>query len=51
MHVRLKTLQLLISPLLLLLAAAYIQWGTVGGHHLSQRRSSDWIVGVRRVRL
>jgi sulfoxide reductase catalytic subunit YedY len=30
MHVRLKTLLLLISPLLLQLAAAYIQWGTVG---------------------
>jgi len=31
MHVRLKTLLLLlISPLLLLFAAAYIQWGTVG---------------------
>jgi hypothetical protein len=23
----------------------------VGGHHFNQRRSSDWIVGVRRVRL
>jgi methionine sulfoxide reductase catalytic subunit len=30
MHVRRETLLLLISPLLLLLAAAYIQWGTVG---------------------
>lgn len=30
MHVRLKTLLLLVSPLLLLVAAAYIQWGTVG---------------------
>lgn len=23
----------------------------VGGHHLTQRRSSDWIVGVKRVRV
>lgn len=30
MHVRHKTLLLLVSPLLLLVAAAYIQWGTVG---------------------
>jgi thiosulfate reductase cytochrome b subunit len=30
MHIRRKTLLLLVSPLLLLLAAAYIQWGTVG---------------------
>jgi DMSO/TMAO reductase YedYZ molybdopterin-dependent catalytic subunit/thiosulfate reductase cytochrome b subunit len=30
MHIRLKTLLLLVSPLLLLVAAAYIQWGTVG---------------------
>ncbi len=30
MHIRLKTLLLLISPVLLLVAAAYIQWGTVG---------------------
>ena len=30
MHLRLKTLLLLVSPLLLLLAAAYIQWGTLG---------------------
>ena len=30
MHVRFKTLLLLVSPLLLLVAAAYIQWGTVG---------------------
>src|SRR5512143_2332930 len=30
MRIRLKTLLLLISPLLLLLGAAYIQWGTVG---------------------
>jgi hypothetical protein len=30
MHVRLKTLVLLVSPLLLLVAVAYIQWGTVG---------------------
>src|ERR1700675_3196259 len=30
MHVRLKTLLLLVSPLLLLVATAYIQWGTVG---------------------
>jgi DMSO/TMAO reductase YedYZ molybdopterin-dependent catalytic subunit/thiosulfate reductase cytochrome b subunit len=29
-HVRLKTLLLLVSPLLLLVAAAYVQWGTVG---------------------
>ena len=30
MHIRLKTLLLLVSPLLLAVAAAYIQWGTVG---------------------
>jgi thiosulfate reductase cytochrome b subunit len=30
MHVRLKTLLLLVSPPLLLVAAAYIQWGTIG---------------------
>jgi sulfoxide reductase catalytic subunit YedY len=30
MHVRFRTLVLLISPVLLLVAAAYIQWGTVG---------------------
>ncbi len=30
MHIRLKTLLLLVSPLLLLVAAAYIQWGTIG---------------------
>ena len=30
MHIRLKTLLLLVSPLLLAAAAAYIQWGTVG---------------------
>src|SRR5512141_1975329 len=30
MHMRLKTLLLLVSPPLLLVAAAYIQWGTVG---------------------
>jgi sulfoxide reductase catalytic subunit YedY len=30
LHVRLKTLLLLVAPLLLLVAAAYIQWGTVG---------------------
>ena len=30
MHIRLKTLLVLVSPLLLLVAAAYIQWGTVG---------------------
>ena len=30
MHIRLKTLLLLASPLLLMVAAAYIQWGTVG---------------------
>ena len=30
MHIRLKTLLLLISLPLLLVAAAYIQWGTVG---------------------
>ena len=30
MRVRLKTLLLLVSPLLLLVVAAYIQWGTVG---------------------
>ena len=30
MHIRLKTLLLLVSPLLLLVAAAYIHWGTVG---------------------
>ncbi len=39
MHIRLKTLLLLVSPLLLLLAAAYIQWGTVGLPLLS---SSLW---------
>ncbi len=30
MHLRLKAFLLLVSPLLLLVAAAYIQWGTVG---------------------
>jgi len=30
MHIRLKTRLLLVSPLLLLVAAAYIQWGTFG---------------------
>jgi hypothetical protein len=30
MHVRLKTLLLLVSPLLLTVAAAYVQWGTAG---------------------
>jgi DMSO/TMAO reductase YedYZ molybdopterin-dependent catalytic subunit/thiosulfate reductase cytochrome b subunit len=30
MRIRLKTLLLLVSPLLLLVAAAYVQWGTVG---------------------
>jgi DMSO/TMAO reductase YedYZ molybdopterin-dependent catalytic subunit/thiosulfate reductase cytochrome b subunit len=30
MHIRLKTLLLLVSPPLLLVAVAYIQWGTVG---------------------
>ena len=30
MHIRFKTLLLLVSPLLLLVAAAYIQWGSVG---------------------
>jgi sulfoxide reductase catalytic subunit YedY len=30
MHIRLKTLLLLVSPLLLVVAAAYIQWGTIG---------------------
>jgi len=30
MHIRLKTLLLLVSPPLLLVTAAYIQWGTVG---------------------
>ena len=30
MHVRFKTLLLLVSPVVLMVAAAYIQWGTVG---------------------
>lgn len=30
MRIRLKTLVLLVSPLLLLVAAAYIQWGAIG---------------------
>ncbi len=30
MHIRLRTLLWLLSPLLLLVAAAYVQWGTVG---------------------
>ena len=30
MHIRLKTLLLLVSPLLLAIAAAHIQWGTEG---------------------
>ena len=30
MRIRLKTLLLLVSPLILLFAAAYIQWGIVG---------------------
>ena len=30
MHIRLKTFLLLVSPLLLVVAAAYVQWGTVG---------------------
>jgi len=29
-RIRLKTLLLVISPLLLLVAAAYVQWGNVG---------------------
>lgn len=28
MRIRLKTLLLIVSPLLLLVAAAYVQWGT-----------------------
>jgi DMSO/TMAO reductase YedYZ molybdopterin-dependent catalytic subunit/thiosulfate reductase cytochrome b subunit len=35
MHIRLKTLSLLVSPLLLVLGAAYIQWGMVGRPELS----------------
>ncbi|MFI5167990.1 MAG: molybdopterin-dependent oxidoreductase [Thermoanaerobaculales bacterium] len=30
MHIRLRTLLLLVTPLLLLVAAAYVQWGTIG---------------------
>ena len=30
MHIRLKTLMAFVSPLLLVVAAAYVQWGTVG---------------------
>ena len=30
MHIRLKILLLLVSPPLLLVSAAYIQWGTAG---------------------
>jgi DMSO/TMAO reductase YedYZ molybdopterin-dependent catalytic subunit/thiosulfate reductase cytochrome b subunit len=30
MHLRLRTLLLVVSPLLLLIAAAYVEWGTVG---------------------
>ena len=30
MRIRLKTLRPLVSPLLLLVAAAYVEWGTVG---------------------
>ena len=30
MHIRFRTLLLIVSPLLLLIAAAYIQWGSVG---------------------
>jgi thiosulfate reductase cytochrome b subunit len=30
MHIRLKTLLLLVTPLLVLVCAAYIQWGTLG---------------------
>ncbi len=29
-HIRLRTLLLMVTPLLLLVAAAYVQWGTVG---------------------
>jgi sulfoxide reductase catalytic subunit YedY len=34
MHIRFKTLLVLVAPLLLLIAAAYIQWGTAGLPHL-----------------
>jgi hypothetical protein len=30
MHISLKILLLLVSPLLILVTAAYIQWGTIG---------------------
>jgi sulfoxide reductase catalytic subunit YedY len=35
MHIRLKVLLLLVSPLLLLVAAAYLQWGVAGLPHLT----------------
>lgn len=35
MRIRLKTLLLLVSPVLLLVAAAYIQWGVAGLPHLT----------------
>ena len=30
MQIRLKTFLLIVSPLLLVVATAYVQWGTVG---------------------
>ena len=35
MHVRYKTLLLLVLPLLVMVVAAYIQWGTVGPPQVS----------------
>src|SRR5690348_16474689 len=41
MYIRFKTLLLLVSPLLLLVAVAYIQWGTVGLPQVSPTLASD----------
>ncbi len=47
MHIRLKTFLVLVSPLLLLVAAAYVQWGTAGlptlaaGPHLTPETAAQ----------
>ena len=42
MRIRFKTLLLLVSPLLFAVAAAYIQWGTVGLSPVPSRSTSDF---------
>ena len=51
MHIRLKTLLLLVSPLLLVVAAAYIQWGTVGLPQVSIGLAVKFCNGHRALRL